>query len=218
MATTAAPTSSERRLLEAGKRLFAAQGFENTTTSAIARAAGTSESQLVKHFGGKEGLLQRIFEEGWMHLGFVYAAGSVATTPLDALRVIFELLIKMLSQDRDLRDLLLFEGRRIRGKNSEILVTGGYRRLQQEVTQVVERVLEGSTLERKIRPRAVTSGLIGMLESMLRDQAMAERQTGAPDPTAEEIRTMFQLLAGCLAEAAKRPHPGPAPDSKTEQR
>jgi TetR/AcrR family transcriptional regulator len=211
MATTVAPSSSERRLLEAGKRLFAAQGYENTTTSAIARAAGTSESQLVKHFGGKEGLLQRIFEEGWLQLGFVYAAASVSTTPLDAIRVIFELLIKMLSQDRDLRDLLLFEGRRIRGKNSEILVTSGYRRLQQEVTHVVERVIQGSVLEQKIRPRAVTSGLIGMLESMLRDQAMSERQTGSPDPTAEEIRTMFQLLSGCLAEAANHPHPSARP-------
>jgi AcrR family transcriptional regulator len=202
MATTTAPASSERRLLEAGKRLFAAQGYENTTTAAIAHAAGTSESQLVKHFGGKEGLLQRIFEDGWVHLGFVYAAASVSTTPLDALRVIFELLIKLLTQDRELRDLLLFEGRRIRGKNSEILVTSGYRRLQQEVTAVVERVIKGSELERKIRPRAVTSALVGMLESMLRDQAISERQTGKADPTSDEIRVMFQTLSTCLAETA----------------
>ncbi len=202
MATTTmtVTSSSERRLLEAGKRLFAAQGYENTTTSAIARAAGTSESQLVKYFGGKEGLLQRIFEEGWIQLGFVYAAASVSTTPLDALRVIFELLIKMLTQDREMRDLLLFEGRRIRGKNSEVLVTNGYRRLQNEVMQIVERVLKGTTLEQKISAHAVTSGLIGMLESMLRDQAMSERQTGKSVPTSEEVRTMFHLLAGCLGQ------------------
>lgn len=200
MATMTVTSSSERRLLEAGKRLFAAKGYENTTTSAIARAAGTSESQLVKYFGGKEGLLQRIFEDGWVQLGFVYAAASVSTTPLDGLRVIFELLIKMLSQDRELRDLMLFEGRRIRGKNSDILLTSGYRRLQEEVTQVVERVLRGSALEGKIRPSAVTSALIGMLESMLRDQAMSERKTGTPDPTSDEIRTMFQVLSSCLAK------------------
>jgi AcrR family transcriptional regulator len=205
MATTAgnpsSSSSSERRLLDAGKRLFAAQGYENTTTSSIARAAGTSESQLVKLFGGKEGLLQRIFEEGWLKLHFVYAAASVSTTPLDGLRVIFELLIKMLSQDRELRDLMLFESRRIRGKSSAILVTSGYHRLQEEVSQVVERVLHGSALEGKIRPGAVASALIGMLESMLRDQAMSERKTGTAEPTSDEIRTMFRILSTCLAKA-----------------
>jgi AcrR family transcriptional regulator len=202
MATTTVTTSSERRLLEAGKRLFASQGFENTTTSAIARTAATSESQLVKYFGSKEGLLQRIFEEGWLQLSFVYAAASVSISPLDALRVIFELLVKMLSQDREMRDLLLFEGRRIRGKNAEILVTNGYRRLQLEVTQVVERVLQGSALENKISARSVASALVGMLESMLRDQAISERQNGASEPTSEEIRLMFQVLCTSVAEPA----------------
>ena len=204
MASTTAVSSSERRLLEAGKRLFAAQGYENTTTSAIARAAGTSESQLVKYFGSKEGLLQRIFEDGWIQLGFVYAAASVSTTPLEGLRVIFELLIKMLTQDRELRDLLLFEGRRIRGKNSEILVSSGYYRLQDEVTKIMEGVLKDSPLAQKIRPRAVTSALIGMLESMLRDQAMSERHSGASDPSSDEIRTMFHLLSSSLGQAGHR--------------
>lgn len=198
MSTAATASSSEQRLLQAGKRLFASQGFENTTTAAIAKAAGTSESQLIKHFGGKEGLLQRIFEIGWQQLGFVYAAASVSTTALDSLRVIFELLIKMLWQDKELRDLLLFEGRRIRGKSAEISVSSGYRRLQQEVTHVVERVIEGSALKGNIRPQSITSALIGMLESMLRDQAMSERQN-SPGPTSDEIRTMFQVLSNCLA-------------------
>jgi AcrR family transcriptional regulator len=194
MANAPVVLSVEQRLLMAGKKLFAAHGFENTTTAGIARQAGTSESQLVKYFGSKEGLLQRIFEEGWTRLNFVYAAASVAHTPTEALRVIFELLVKMLTEDRELRDLMMFEGRRIRGKNSEVLLTHGYHRLVEEVTRILQQMLKDTALGERLRPQVITCALIGMLESMLRDQAMAERKTGKPDPTPEEVRMMFQLF------------------------
>jgi len=200
MGNTAVATSVEQRLLHAGKKLFASQGFENATTSGIAREAGTSESQLVKYFGSKEGLLQKIFEDGWMKLNFVYTAASVSNSPVESLRVIFELLVKMLSQDRELRDLMLFEGRRIRGKNSEILLTSGYYRLFDEVTRMLQTILKDTALGQKLRPQVVTSALIGMLESMLRDQAIAERKTGKPDPTSEEIRAMFHVFTAKVFE------------------
>jgi len=192
----------EQRLLYAGKKLFATQGFENTTTSAIAREAGTSESQLVKYFGTKEGLLMKIFEDGWLKLNFVYTAASVSNTPLEALRMLFELLIKMLTEDRELRDLMMFEGRRIRGKNSEVLMTSGYYKLYDEVSRTLQTMLKDSPMEQKIRPRAVASALIGMLESMLRDQAMAERKTGKADPSSDEIRSMFQIFTSGIRQAA----------------
>lgn len=203
MTNAAAAVSVERRLLYAGKKLFASQGFENTTTSAVAREAGTSESQLMKYFGSKEGLLLKIFEDGWMRLNFVYTAASVSYSAAEGLRVVFELLVKMLTEDRELRDLMLFEGRRIRGKNSEILMTSGYYRLYEEVSKTIEVLLRHSPLEQKIRPRAIASALIGMLESMLRDQAMAERKTGKPDPTADEIRLMFHLFTNSLLQPPK---------------
>jgi AcrR family transcriptional regulator len=206
MGNVAAAASVEQRLLNSGKKLFAAHGFENTTTSGIAREAGTSESQLVKYFGSKEGLLQRIFEDGWTRLNFVYAAASVSNSPGEALRVIFELLVKMLGEDRELRDLMMFEGRRIRGKNSEVLLTRGYYKLFEEVTRILQQILKDSALGQQLRPQVITCALIGMLEAMLRDQAMAERKTGKPDPTPEEIRAMFQMFTASLfrpAEAAR---------------
>lgn len=202
MSNPAVATSVEQRLLHAGKKLFASQGFENATTSGIAREAGTSESQLVKYFGSKEGLLQRIFEDGWMKLNFVYTAASVATSALESLRVIFELLVKMLTQDRELRDLMLFEGRRIRGKNSDILLTAGYYRLLDEVTRLLDKIMKESALGQRLRPQVVSCALIGMLESMLRDQAIAERKTGKPDPTPDEIRAMFHVFTTSVFEPA----------------
>jgi AcrR family transcriptional regulator len=44
-------------VLEAAQRLFALNGYENTTVRAIADAAGITERTLYRYFDGKEGLL-----------------------------------------------------------------------------------------------------------------------------------------------------------------
>src|SRR5450755_937208 len=62
------PLSSRDRILFAAKHLFARNGYENTSTVAIAREAATSESQLMKHFGSKQGLLVAIFDRGWVSI------------------------------------------------------------------------------------------------------------------------------------------------------
>ena len=53
--------NARQRLLEAGKTLFSRLGFERTSTAVIAREAGTSESQLVRYYRTKAGLLEAIF-------------------------------------------------------------------------------------------------------------------------------------------------------------
>jgi AcrR family transcriptional regulator len=50
----------ERALVEAAVSLFAARGFEATTTREIAAAAGCAEGLIHRYFGGKEGLVLAI--------------------------------------------------------------------------------------------------------------------------------------------------------------
>src|ERR671919_618629 len=119
--------SSHDRILQAARSLFATQGYENTTTSTIARTAGTSESQLIKHFGSKEGLLESIFDQSWQQMdrGLRHIL-EAAETPLDKLRGITELMITGLERDRDLRSLMLLEGRRIRKHGNMVVLTRGF--------------------------------------------------------------------------------------------
>src|SRR4029077_10998066 len=98
--------SSRDRILRAGRELFAEDGYENTTTSAIARRAGTSESQLIKHFGSKEGLLEGIFDEAWE--GLAQGAKRVleaSASPLERLGALTELMAAALESDKQLRTL-----------------------------------------------------------------------------------------------------------------
>ena len=194
------PVPVRDRLLQAAKILFSIHGFENTSTAAIARQANTSESQLVKHFGSKEGLLESIFEEGWRNLDFIGQAIKVLPSPADKLRMTFELVLQALERDQALKELMLFEGRRIRKASSgaDILVTGGYLRFSTTVEAIIAEMLPGTTLAEKISPAALASALIGMFESMLRDQVLARRLGHPATSTPEEVRAVFELFVNRL--------------------
>src|SRR6266704_5945460 len=103
--------SSRDRMLQAAKHLFATRGYENTSTVAIARQAGTSESQLMKHFGSKEGLLEAIFDRGWQDLSQGMQRVQTLRAPAAKLRALLDLVIHGLSADTDLKELMLLEGR-----------------------------------------------------------------------------------------------------------
>jgi AcrR family transcriptional regulator len=194
------PVPVRDRLLESAKVLFSVHGYENTSTAAIARQANTSESQLIKHFGSKEGLLEAIFEHGWQNLDFISQAVQVLPSPADKLRMIFELVLQTLERDQALKELMLFEGRRIRkaGSGSDILITSGYLRFSSAVEHVLTDLIAGTPLSQKVSAVALTSALIGMFESMLRDQVLARRANFHFSSTNEEIRTVFDLFVSRL--------------------
>ena len=198
------PIPVRDRLLEAAKVLFSIHGFENTSTAVIARQANTSESQLIKHFGSKEGLLEALFEQGWRDLDFIAQAVQVLPSPADKLRMIFELVLQALERDQALKELMLFEGRRIRkaGSGSDILITSGYLRFSAAVEQVITSLIANTPLAEKISPAALTSALVGMFESMLRDQVLARRANFHFSSTSEEIRAIFDLFVSRLLKPA----------------
>src|SRR6202046_4516286 len=99
--------STHQRILQASKKLFASRGYEHTSTSAIARQAGTSESQLMKHFGSKAGLLEAIFIEGWSEITVeARAAIEGLNAPIDQLQAITRTVLERLEHDPELKLLL----------------------------------------------------------------------------------------------------------------
>jgi AcrR family transcriptional regulator len=54
---------TRRRIISAGRRLFATLGFEATTTTAVAREAGIGAGTLYNYVRGKEDLLVVVFRE-----------------------------------------------------------------------------------------------------------------------------------------------------------
>ena len=181
------------RVLAAAKELFSNGGFESTTTAAIARQAETSESQLVKYFGGKEGVLEAIFEEGWDKIERPFAAIAVIPEPREKLRVAFELMLQAFDNDPQLGELMLLEGRRVRRGREDVLITAGYYRFTALIESMITELCKRSGID-DINPSALTSGIIGMFENLLRDRMLQQRAGQQPSWSAEEIRKIFEFL------------------------
>jgi AcrR family transcriptional regulator len=97
LTSTAAPPIAERepdparaRLLRAGLRLFAQQGFAATTTRELAQAAGVNVAAISYYFGDKAGLYRAVFFEPLGEIAADIAASSSAPLALDdALRAFY---------------------------------------------------------------------------------------------------------------------------------
>ena len=179
------------RLLRAARDLFSEKGFENASTAEIVRIAGTSESQLNKYFGGKDGLLEAIFLEGWSRLQFVFIAARAATSPSERLRMIFELVIQGFESDPNLMQLLLLEGRRIRKSDHKVILSPGYVRFCACVDGVMAEMLALRDPVPAYSSKAATSALLGLLESLFRDRFLHQQIGYEFAANMGEIRELF---------------------------
>jgi len=185
--------SAHDRLLESGKSLFASRGFSNTSTIMIARAAGTSESQLVKHFGSKDGLLEAIFDRCWKTLmPFPEAAGCAS--PSEYLRQLIEQAIAGMEGDPALRELFLLESRRIRREDNIVMVSSSYAAFVHQVDEALTGLRDHGQLNSEAPVPAVRAAILGMCEGLLRDQLLAQRQGGDPGYTPADVRRVIDTI------------------------
>jgi len=198
--------TSRRSLLEAGKALFAKYGFEQTSTAKIAREAGTSESQLVRYYRSKAGLLEAIFNESWGTLNHdIQSVVVAAADAREALAGVLECVTDAFGKDADLAYLLLFEGRRIRGSTYEILLSKGFIEFENLLLVLIRRGKRDGTFTTDLSDAAMSSALLGATESMIRDRLIAQRSGRESPFNNEEIRAIFFAILSGLGRQAPSP-------------
>ena len=212
-------SSSRARLLDAAKRLFAAHGYEQSATSAIAREAGTSESQLMRYFGGKVGLLEALFEDAWTHLN-ARVARAIATTDdsRDALLNAIQTLVSALARDRDLAALLMFEGRRMRGDEPRVRLSRGFLQFTETMRGLVKKSQALFRIDPTLDSNAVTSAMIGATEAMIRDRLLAKSGASRSFAEREIRRTLERMLKGFEGTARRSARGGPATSRRGSRR
>lgn len=187
--------TSRSRLLMAGKTLFSRNGYESTSTAAIAREAGSSESQLIRYFGGKAGLLEAIFNEGWTALAEdVTRQIAESRHGRDAILRILSLMIEAFSRDHDIAFLFLFEGRRMRGATHEVVLSKGYTTFMELVLSLIRKGQEDGSFRKDAPPALMASAMLGCAEGMLRERILAERQDRPSPGSDTEVRTVFAAM------------------------
>ena len=191
--------TSRSRLLNAGKTLFARSGYEQTSTAAIAREAGSSESQLIRYFGGKAGLLEAIFNESWAALAAAVEQRTAdAPNGREAILRLLGLMIQAFSKDHDIAFLFLFEGRRMRGGSHEVLLSKGFIKFLEVVMAQIERGRNDGSFRTDIAPHVLSSAMLGCAEGMIRDRVLAERNHQPNALSDEDIVKAFTAMVNGL--------------------
>jgi len=199
------PTVSSRdRILMAAKRLFAHNGYENTSTVAIARDAGTSESQLMKHFGSKRGLLGVILDRGWAVIAARVQMLPDGDSPVDRLFRALEAIIIELENDSDLKNLLLLETRRVRKDNRDVFVSQGFQQFAEMVSSILGDMRDQGQVSADLNLEAVRAAFIGMTEGLLRDQILAERSEFQASYSVEDLKKVLGMLVSSVASEGSR--------------
>lgn len=203
--------SSRERLLQAAKRLFASQGYEQTATSAIAREAGTSESQLMRYFGGKIGLLQALFDTAWTDLNArVQRTIRSGGTGRDIILNVLQTMTTAFARDPDLATLFLFESRRLRGARPRVHVSKGFLAFAELMKGVVRKAQAAREISPALHAAAVTSSIVGAVEAMIRDRLLARNSGNRSFGEREIRRTLEAMLDGFAPiQRARRPRAKP---------
>lgn len=197
--------SSHDRILLSAKRLFARNGYENTSTVAIARDAGTSESQLMKHFGSKQGLLAAIFDRGWANIIERVQTIQTSGSPADRLFKVLETMVWAVENDSDLMELMTLETRRVRKDNRDVLMSRGYQQYANIVDQLLTDMRNAGQVNPDINLDAVRAAFIGMTEGLLCDRVVAKRSELRADYDFADIRRVLGFLIPALESPSTRP-------------
>jgi AcrR family transcriptional regulator len=190
------PTDSSRtRLLAAGKGLFARFGYEHTATSAIAREAGTSESQLIRYFGGKAGLLEAIFDEHWKPLnGRIHDVLTDAPDGRAAVVAVLSTILTVFERDEELATIFLFEGRRIRGDSHDVKLSSGFLEFSNVVHRLIKRGQKDGSFAPAFDATAIAAALMGAVEGMVRERVLARRGGSARSFSDKQVQRIFAAM------------------------
>jgi AcrR family transcriptional regulator len=193
------------KLLDAGRRLFAADGYAATNLDEVVRAAGVTKGALYHHFDGKRDLFRAVFEREQERLAaLVVEAAGRKRDPWTAFyagcRVFFEAVLEPGVQRIALLDAPTALGwdamREIESRFSLALIRRGLERA----------VEEGRMAKRPIAPLAHM--LFGGLCEAAMMVARSEDQRAATREVLAELKTQLDALA--VDPSPRRPGDSPA--------
>ena len=193
--------SSRSRFIAAARELFLKHGYDGTSTAQIAREAGSAETQMVRLFGGKAGLLEAVFNESWRPLNEkLQAIVSNAQSGREAILKVLSAMIAALGNDPSLAFLMLLEERRVRGDGREIAISRGLAEFSNLVESLIVRGQHDGSLAPSLDHGALRSALMGAAEGMIRDRAIARREGRSDSFSRASIRTVFEFMIGGVAK------------------
>jgi AcrR family transcriptional regulator len=179
--------------------LFAKSSYENTSTVAIARQAGTSESQLMKHFGSKQGLLFAILDQGWTAI--LHRAYALTTSPVRSAQSLIDVLesyIVELEHDPAMKSLLVLESRRARRENSGFSTGEGSLQFASLVESVLKDLKNQGSLRHDLNVPATRAALCGVAEGLLLEEVVSARAQRESLSEPDDVHRVLEAVVSGL--------------------
>ncbi|HEV7770020.1 MAG TPA: helix-turn-helix domain-containing protein [Solirubrobacterales bacterium] len=184
-------------LLSAARRLFGKRGYAEVGTEEIVRAAGLTRGALYHHFGGKQDLLEAVYEEIEAEMTQQVAKvvlGSEMTSPLAAMRAGIEVFLESCAE-QEVQRIVLHDAPAVLGweRWREIAAANGL--------GLIEASLVAAIDAGEIRPlpvRAMAHLLLGALD----EAAMLIARSEEPEERAEVTAVLLALLESFADPAA----------------
>ncbi len=194
-------TPVRERILQVARSLFANEGYHHTSTIAIARAAGTSETQLLKKFGNKQGLLESIFDDDWAVIAdTLRRIAASGLPPLDRLRSLIHAVVEHVDRNPEMKKLLVLELGRVRGKpGKEVLVPRSYIESSAMVAAIFEEARRAGRLRGDVQPQTLCSSLFGMMSRLWWDQL---RTPDDPAFSSAQLLAMVEIFLSSITLTA----------------
>ncbi|MGH8968393.1 MAG: TetR/AcrR family transcriptional regulator [Actinomycetes bacterium] len=191
-------TGKERReqLLDIGRSLFAAKGFDATSVEEIAQRAGVSKPVVYEHFGGKEGLYAVVVDREMGHL-LEAITGALTSTgqPRELLEKAAFALLDYIESSAD--------GFRILVRDSPVAqTTGTFASLISDAASQVEHIMANQFQARGFDPKFApmyAQMLVGMV-ALTGQWWLDARQPKKADVAAHLVNLAWNGLSGLETE------------------
>ena len=189
----------EERILTTAKSLLAEKGYRETKLREIASGAHTSESQVVKYFQSKAGVLDALLTQARIRIqDALDALQREKEDPVLVLKTIPSLLLDAFDKDPELLKVYLFDNRYYTLIPEEQIVQET--RLQGKLTDIFRRVKKTKGRPRVLSHEALSSVFWGLILHMIKNRFYAEINPDYPDFALEEINTVVDTFIGSFVD------------------
>jgi AcrR family transcriptional regulator len=187
-------SSTRRRVIEAGARVFAENGFHAATKEKIGEAAGFSHQTVRDYFPTKEGLLGAIVSDAWRSVLDAMTTQSGASL-LDQLMAGFDALDAM-SHGRPAEARCVLHEAQIAGPKGAPLLVAEERAFKTAVEQIITAAAGSGSASVTARAEALVAAMSGLARSHVVEADGASQTRFSPD----EARESFRMLAASMLQ------------------
>ncbi len=179
------------KILKSAVKVFAKNGFHNSTISEIAKAAGVADGTIYLYFRNKDDILIRLFEERMEAVNSEFRKALDAQgDPVAKLEMFITAYIEYMEKRRALAEVISVELRQSNKFMKEYVPTK-FAEFLNLVSEIIHDGIEKGIFRKGIKPGIVKRAIFGALDEMVLYWVLTPKPKYTPVEIADNLKTMI---------------------------